>query len=63
MELDKANDKPGYVYYDNSETKWEKVYAYWWGGMAYNSVTKESIILWIGRAFRWSRLREPIFIG
>lgn len=19
-----------YVYYDNSETKWEKVYAYWW---------------------------------
>lgn len=42
MELDKANDKPGYVYYDNSETKWEKVYAYWWGGMAYNSVTKES---------------------
>ena len=42
MELDKANDKPGYVYYDNSETKWEKVYAYWWGGMAYNSVTKEA---------------------
>ena len=42
MELDKANDKPGYVYYDNSETKWEKVYAYWWSGMSYNSVTKEA---------------------
>ena len=42
MELDKASDKPGYVYYDNSETKWDKVYAYWWGGMAVNSITKET---------------------
>lgn len=41
MELDKDNDKPGYVYYDNSETKWDKVYAYWWGGMGINSITKE----------------------
>ena len=24
MELDAENDKPGYVYYDNSETKWDK---------------------------------------
>lgn len=43
MELDKDNDKPGYVYYDNSETKWEKVYVYWWGGMAVNSMTKETM--------------------
>ena len=42
MELDTENDKPGYVYYDNSETKWDKVYAYWWGGMAVNSITKEA---------------------
>lgn len=42
MELDAENDKPGYVYYDNSETKWDKVYAYWWGGMAVNSITKEA---------------------
>ena len=41
MELDKENDKPGYVYYDNSETKWDKVYVYWWGGMSVNSITKE----------------------
>ena len=42
MELDISNDEPGYVYYDNSETKWDKVYAYWWGGMAVNSITKET---------------------
>ena len=41
MELDKENDKPGYAYYDNSETKWDKVYVYWWGGMSVNSITKE----------------------
>lgn len=41
MEFDINEIKPGYVYYDNSETKWEKVYAYWWGGMAFNTVTKE----------------------
>ena len=33
--------EPGYIYYDNSETKWDKVYAYWWGGLAFNSFTKE----------------------
>ncbi|HCA05317.1 MAG TPA: hypothetical protein DEO32_05405 [Ruminococcaceae bacterium] len=32
---------PGYIYYDNSETKWDEVYAYWWGGMAFNSFTGE----------------------
>lgn len=41
MELDLNDIEPGYVYYDNSETKWDKVYAYWWGGMAFNSFTKE----------------------
>ncbi len=45
MEIDKNDLKPGYVYYDNSETKWEKVYAYWWGGPSINSVTKESYYL------------------
>ena len=42
MEFNKDNDKPGYVYYDNSETKWDEVYAYWWGGMSVNSITKEA---------------------
>ncbi len=45
MEIDINDLKPGYVYYDNSETKWEKVYAYWWGGPSINSVTKESSYL------------------
>lgn len=40
-DLDINDIEPGYVYYDNSETKWDKVYAYWWGGMAFNSFTKE----------------------
>ena len=42
LELDTDKDTSGYVYYDNSETKWSKVYAYWWGGMSYNSFTKEA---------------------
>ncbi len=42
MELDLNDIEPGYVYYDNSETKWDTVCAYWWGGMAFNSFTKES---------------------
>lgn len=42
MELEMTDIKPGYVYYDNSETKWDKVYAYWWGGMSFNTMTKES---------------------
>ena len=41
MELDPSDIEPGYVYYDNSETKWDKVYAYWWGGLAFNSFTKD----------------------
>ena len=30
-----------YLFYDNSETKWEKVYAYFWGGKPVNKVTGE----------------------
>lgn len=30
-----------YIFYDNSETKWEKVYAYFWGGQPVNKVTGE----------------------
>lgn len=30
-----------YLYYDNSETKWEKVYAYWWGNKPLNKITGE----------------------
>ena len=40
-DLDINDIEPGYVYYENSETKWDKVYAYWWGGMVFNSFTKE----------------------
>ena len=29
------------MYYDNSETKWDKVYCYWWGGPSINTVTNE----------------------
>ncbi len=34
-------DKNNYVYYDNSETKWENVYAYWWSdeGFATNIIS------------------------
>ncbi len=58
LELDKANDKPGYVYYDNSETKWDKVYAYWWGGMAVNSITKESMYFSDWPGFEMERIGE-----
>lgn len=30
-----------YVYYDNSETKWNTVWAYWWGGRTINPLTGE----------------------
>ncbi len=37
----RLKDKNNFVYYDNSETKWEKVYAYWWSdeGFANNIIT------------------------
>ena len=30
-----------YLYYDNSETKWDKVFAYWWGNETKNKITGE----------------------
>lgn len=30
-------DKNNYVYYDNSETKWENVYAFWWGEESFST--------------------------
>ncbi len=27
---EQTNSGGDYIYYDNSETKWDKVYAYWW---------------------------------
>ena len=37
----RLNDKYNFVYYDNSETKWDEVYVYWWGddGFATNIIT------------------------
>lgn len=39
------DDRPAsitnYIFYDNSQTKWENVYAYWWGGETVNKVTGE----------------------
>ena len=32
---------PDYIYFDNSETKWEKVYAFWWGFKTVNKITGE----------------------
>lgn len=31
-----------YLFFDNSETKWEHVYAYFWGGVPVNKVTGET---------------------
>ena len=39
----KSDNYKDYIYYDNSETKWEKVYAYWWNestGISRNILTK-----------------------
>lgn len=45
ISVDENDSRPpevkNYVFYDNSETQWEKVYAYWWGGKTVNKVTKE----------------------
>ena len=42
LDLDINDIQPGYVYYDNSETQWDEVYAYWWGGPSFNTITKET---------------------
>lgn len=41
FDIDLDDIEPGYLYFDNSETKWDKVCAYWWNGLPINSVTKE----------------------
>lgn len=56
MELDKNDIKPGYVYYDNSETKWDAVYAYWWGGPAINTATKEPYYMSEWPGFRMEQI-------
>ena len=35
----KLKDKNNYIYYDNSETKWDKVYAYWWDAIPTNKIS------------------------
>ena len=32
-----------YIYFDNSETKWEKIYAYWWGNASKNKITGQDM--------------------
>ena len=45
VSIDPNDDRPDEikysVFYDNSETKWENVYVYWWGGRPVNRLTKE----------------------
>lgn len=38
---DRPDEIRNYIFFDNSETKWEKVYAYWWGGKPFNIVTRD----------------------
>ena len=33
----RLKDKNNFVYYDNSETKWENVYAFWWGDESFST--------------------------
>ena len=37
----RAAEIMNYFYFDNSETKWDKVCAYWWGGNPVNKITGE----------------------
>lgn len=45
ISVDENDTRPAeirnYIYFDNSETKWEKVFAYWWGGKPVNIATNE----------------------
>ena len=56
LDLDPNDITPGYVYYDNSETKWDKVYAYWWGGLAFNSFTRDPYYFTEWPGFEMERL-------
>ena len=35
----RLNDKDNYIYFDNSETKWDNVYAYWWDAIPTNKIS------------------------
>ena len=35
----RLSDKNNYIYFDNSETKWEQVYAYWWDALPTNKIS------------------------
>lgn len=59
LELDPSEIEPGYIYYDNSETKWDKVYAYWWGGMAFNSFTKDPYYFSEWPGFQMEQTDQP----
>ena len=39
-----------YFYFDNSQTKWDKVYAWWWGENPVNKITGED---WYGIQGPW----------
>ena len=46
-------DIMNYFYFDNSQTKWDKVYAYWWGENPTNKITGEE---WYGMKGPWPGL-------
>lgn len=35
----RLNEKDNYIYFDNSETKWDNVYAYWWDAIPTNKIS------------------------
>ena len=54
VSIDPNDSRPAeifnYFYFDNSETKWDKVYAYWWGTKPINVLTGEE---WYGMKGPW----------
>ena len=46
----RTGDIMNYFYFDNSETKWDKVYAWWWGDKPVNKITGEE---WYGVKGPW----------
>ena len=57
VSIDPNDSRPAeifnYFYFDNSETKWDKVYAYWWGTKPINVLTGEE---WYGMKGPWPGL-------
>ncbi len=35
----RLNDKNNYIFFDNSKTKWDQVYAYWWDAIPTNKIS------------------------